>query len=166
MARIVPWRASDPALAAASIAPAGCRGHAPGSAYLGGDVELVSVERDALQVGQQVLLGAGLGTLVSDLTSHLVQMRAGLRDLLGGVDDVHGGFEWAAAAGGEKRERVRTANIHTTRQPATRACGYSDSLHLHTMITSRCQTSAHMRKNRQSWAVFLPIKTEPFAHPT
>ena len=33
---------------------------------LAGDVELVAVEGDTLEVGDQILLGARLGTLVSD----------------------------------------------------------------------------------------------------
>ena len=57
----------------------------------------MAVESDPLQVGDQVLLGAGLRTLISNSPRQLVQLRSRLADLLGGVDDVHRGLELAAA---------------------------------------------------------------------
>lgn len=56
---------------------------------LGGDIQLVTVECDTLQVREQVLLCGRLRALVRDLPSQLVQLRAGLRDLLSSVNHVH-----------------------------------------------------------------------------
>ena len=66
---------------------------------LAGDVKLVAVKSDSLQVGQQVLLGRGLWALVSNQPGKLVQLRARLRDALGGRDDVHRGLQPALAPG-------------------------------------------------------------------
>ena len=66
---------------------------------LAGDVKLVAVESDPLQVGQQVLLGRGLWALVSNQPGKLVQLRARLRDAFGGRDDVHRGLQPALAPG-------------------------------------------------------------------
>ena len=66
---------------------------------LAGDVKLVAVESDSLQVGQQVLLGRRLRALVSYQPGQLVQLRARLGDALGGRDDVHRGLQPALAPG-------------------------------------------------------------------
>ena len=88
---------------------------------LGGDVQLVAVEGDPLKVGDQVLLGCGLWTLLSNDselwktyyfqsctfdTDHFkvpspgefVELGSILRNPLGGIDDIHGGFERASAS--------------------------------------------------------------------
>lgn len=70
---------------------------------LGCDVQLVAVQSDAVQVRQHVILGPGLRALVGDLPREFVQLRSCLGDLLGGVDDVHGGFEWPSSSVGDDR---------------------------------------------------------------
>ena len=59
----------------------------------GGDVELVAVEGDAVQVGQHVVFGPGLGALVRNLAGQFVQFGARFWNLFGCVDDVHCDFE-------------------------------------------------------------------------
>ena len=66
---------------------------------LAGDVKLVAVESDPLQVGQQVLLGRGLWALVSNQPGKLVQLRARFGDTLGRRDDVHRSLQPALAPG-------------------------------------------------------------------
>ena len=46
--------------------------------HLAGDGELVAVEDDPLQVGQQVGLGGGGGTPLGDLTGQHVQLLTGV----------------------------------------------------------------------------------------
>lgn len=67
---------------------------------LRGDLDLVAVERDALQVRQKILLGGALRALVGDLAGQLVQLGARLGDLLGRIDHVHGSLEGAASTVG------------------------------------------------------------------
>ncbi|MFN9940243.1 MAG: hypothetical protein ACK56I_12295, partial [bacterium] len=65
--------------------------------HLASDVELVAVEGDPLQVGDEILLGGGLGALVGDHARQLVELCARFGDLLGRVDNIHGCLERAAA---------------------------------------------------------------------
>ena len=49
----------------------------------------MTVERDSLEVGDQIFLGRRLGALVGDLPRQLVQLSSGLRDPAGRVDHGH-----------------------------------------------------------------------------
>ena len=49
----------------------------------------MAVERDSLEVGDQIFLGRRLGALVGDLPRQLVQLSSGLGDPAGRVDHRH-----------------------------------------------------------------------------
>ena len=49
----------------------------------------MAVERNPLQVGDQVFLGGGLRALVSDLSGQLVKLSSGFGNPPGRVDDGH-----------------------------------------------------------------------------
>lgn len=55
----------------------------------------MAVEGDPLQVGEQILFGAGLRALFGNLTGQLVQFLTGLGDFLRRIDHVHGGLQGA-----------------------------------------------------------------------
>ena len=81
---------------------------------LAGDVKLVAVESDSLQVGQQVLLGRRLRALVSYQPGQLVQLRACLGDALGCGDDVHRSLQPALAP--SKVRHLHHDHAHVLRQ--------------------------------------------------
>ena len=58
----------------------------------------MTVESNALQVGQQILLGRGLRALVSNLPRQLIQLCPRLRNLLGRIDHVHRRLQGSPAA--------------------------------------------------------------------
>ena len=62
--------------------------------YLRCDIELVAVESNPLKVGQQILFGVGLRTLISNLPRQFVKFCAGLRDLFGRVNNGHSRLKW------------------------------------------------------------------------